>query len=104
VERFVQFARVRLELQRREVAALGDLPRTDLWYERDLGDVVAQQAAVDRIIEALELPRATVSTPLRPTARGDLHEVIANYAELTAAIRDASLPGGLADSDAGGGS
>lgn len=68
----------------RTVAGLRHL---ELTYEDDLADAARHQATVERVMSALDLPAAPVTTRLVPTSPPTLAESVANYDELAGLLR-----------------
>ena len=77
---------VRSEQGEVERVALEGLPHVSLSYEDDLLRPERHQATLDRISDALGLPRAPARTELRRVTIDDLRTTIANYEEVAAAV------------------
>ena len=77
---------VRSEQREVELAALDGLPHVSVCYEDDLLRPERHQATLDRISDALGLPRAPARTELRRITMDDLRTTIANYEEVEAAV------------------
>jgi hypothetical protein len=81
----------RLDFSRRrqeeEVAALGDLPRLELYYEDHLENGELQQVTARRVFEWLDLDPVPVSTSLVRSSPRRLEDFIANYGEVERALR-----------------
>ena len=78
---------VREEQREVELAALDGLPHVSVCYEDDLLRPERHQATLDRISDALGLPRAPARTELRRITTDDLRTTIANYDEVADAVR-----------------
>lgn len=68
--------------------ALGDLPRLQIVYERDLVDPVRHQATVDRIADFLGVRTVPVVTDLMRSTSKDLADFIENHQEVRALVGD----------------
>jgi LPS sulfotransferase NodH len=79
---------------------LGDLPRVDLVYERDLSTPDVQRRTVDRICDELGLPHEPLSTDLVPATPRDLRDLVANYDEMAAALAGTPYERFLSEPDA----
>ncbi|MDY7094121.1 MAG: Stf0 family sulfotransferase [Acidobacteriota bacterium] len=77
--------------QQEELAALGDLPRLELFYEDHLKTFELQQATARRVFQWLDLEPVPVSTSLVPSSPRRLEDFIANYDEVERALRGAGL-------------
>ncbi len=78
---------VREEQGEVERVALEGLPHVSLSYEDDLLRPERHQATLDRISDALGLPRAQARTALRRITIDDLRTTISNYEEVATAVR-----------------
>jgi len=70
-----------------ERAALAELPHVSVCYEDDLLEPDRHQATLDRLSDALGLPHAQARTEVRRITTDDLRTTIANYDEVSSAIR-----------------
>lgn len=87
----------RLALEEDERAALAGLDYHEVVYERDLEQAAAQQHTIDRVLDFLDLPRRTVSTPFRKVNARPLREIVANYDEFSGWIREMGLESTLSE-------
>jgi len=69
-----------------ELEALGDLPRLDVVYDRDLVGADAQARATARIVEWLGLPPAEMTAKIRPNTPKKLSDLVDNLDELRRAF------------------
>lgn len=70
-----------------EEQALGDLPRLELVYERDLESPAAHETTADRVFEWIGLPSVKVEARLQKLLPQRLDEVVANAAALETWLR-----------------
>jgi hypothetical protein len=78
---------VREEQAEAERAALAGLPHVSVCYEDDLLKPERHQATLDRLSDALGLPRAQAGTEVRRITTDSLRTTIANYEEVATAVR-----------------
>jgi hypothetical protein len=86
VEMLLGAMSVREEQAEVERAALAGLPHVSVCYEDDLVKPERLQATLDRLSDALDLPRAQARTEVRRITSDDLRTTIANYDEVASAI------------------
>jgi LPS sulfotransferase NodH len=82
----VHWMEVREQVGAAEDAALGDLPRLSLAYERDLLDSAAWAATASHCFSYLGLSTAPVTTSLRRLNSGALADLVENVADVTSAL------------------
>lgn len=95
LEALASRVRLRARAAEDEVRALGDLPRIELVYERDLLPADRHQATADRTFRYLGLPSAPVRTEHRRVTPLALEELIRNYREFEDCVRGLGLEGFL---------
>lgn len=77
---------VREEQREVEYAALAGVPHVSVCYEDDLLKPERHQATLDRLSDALGLPRARARAEVRRITSDDLRTTIANYDEVASAV------------------
>jgi hypothetical protein len=86
VDDLLTWMRRRVELGRDEAAVLDGIPHLSLTYEDDLQDASSWPATTERVFSFLDLPPAPVTSTLSRLNSGALADLIANHAEIKAAL------------------
>jgi hypothetical protein len=86
-DELVHWMRVRTAVRDAEGAALAHVPHELFVYEDDLADSAAWTATTQRAFAHLGVAPAPVSVGLRRRNAGRLEDLVANYAEVAAAVR-----------------
>jgi hypothetical protein len=94
-EELIHWMRVRTTVRAAEQAALDRVPHETFVYEDDLADSAAWTATTQRAFAYLGLAPAPVSVDLRRRNAGRLEDLVANYAEVAAAVRRSEFAGHL---------
>lgn len=89
----------RLLLDEREQRAVAGLPHLKLVYEGDLADAACWPVTMVRVFDYLGLPAISLQHTVSRTWDRPYQEIVVNYADLVAAVRDSDLASVLSFSD-----